>query len=481
MIRLYAAVARWVGLVLVVVWLGGCASSSFEPTLPNPKFRKGSGVGDFADMRDLPQDACAFVPEGKGAPILSKDTAFGLAERFARRHFAPWHRSSPGYPKRDVTWASRHYRGKPGYDASGMKRDPSFITSLVAEANLTRYPSILRKAVTTAHTSLRALPTKDVHYGNPQSPGQGYPFDNFQMTAVWANTPLFITHVSRSGTWALAESPYALGWVPMADIAFVDDAQAASYETGSYAVAVKDKVRYGEAPGLPPSVTYLGQVFPVVSTTAEACEVLYAVGSGSTARITRTRLSLADVAVMPLPATTKNLAEVANRMMGQAYGWGGVDEKRDCSSMVRDLFAPFGIWLPRNSAAQAKSGTFIPLDGLTAAEKEAAIVRNAIPFATLVWMRGHIMVYIGAVGGKPVVFHNVWGLRTLDGGVEGRKVIGKAVITTLRAGEELSNVGPDRIFLNRVKGITLLNGMSGDVVEPGSPDSETGGQSGDNN
>jgi hypothetical protein len=134
-------------------------------------------------------------------------------------------------------------------------------------------------------------------------------------------------------------------------------------------------------------------------------------GPGGLAVVRSVALGTDSVAPMPLPATPRQIAAVADRMMGQTYGWGGIDDKRDCSSMVRDLFAPFGIYLPRNSSSQAKSGPSMSLEGLTPAQKEEAILSRGVPFATLVWMPGHIMLYVGSFGG---VVDTTGGLRTED-------------------------------------------------------------------
>ena len=39
-------------------------------------------------------------------------------------------------------------------------------------------------------------------------------------------------------------------------------------------------------------------------------------------------------------------------------------QERDCSSTLRDLFTPFGLWLPRNSGQQAGEGIYISLKDL---------------------------------------------------------------------------------------------------------------------
>jgi hypothetical protein len=69
--------------------------------------------------------------------------------------------------------------------------------------------------------------------------------------------------------------------------------------------------------------------------------------------------------------------------------------------------------------------------------KESIIKDEGVPFATLLWLRGHITLYIGEYKGEPVMFHNVWGVRTDDGNGEGRHIIGRAVVTSLQPGAEL--------------------------------------------
>ena len=90
-------------------------------------------------------------------------------------------------------------------------------------------------------------------------------------------------------------------------------------------------------------------------------------------------------------------------------------------------------------------------------QKESAILSQGIPFGTLIWMRGHILVYVGEYKNHPVVFHDMWGLHTFSNtGRDGRLVVGRVVVTTLRAGEEVPAVGPSHILLNRVRSMSIL-------------------------
>lgn len=99
----------------------------------------------------------------------------------------------------------------------------------------------------------------------------------------------------------------------------------------------------------------------------------------------------------------------------------------------------------------------MPLDQLNPREREQAILQSGAPFATLVAMPGHILLYIGQRNGRAVMLHNIWGVRTRDPEKgEGRRVIGRMVVTTLEPGLELPSVDPKTTLLNRVNGMTLL-------------------------
>jgi hypothetical protein len=59
------------------------------------------------------------------------------------------------------------------------------------------------------------------------------------------------------------------------------------------------------------------------------------------------------------------------------------------------------------------------------------------PFVSLIHFPGHIGLYLGTHEGKPVILHSTWGHKTRKGAVEGGLIIGRSVITTLKAGSGL--------------------------------------------
>jgi hypothetical protein len=241
------------------------------------------------------------------------------------------------------------------------------------------------------------------------------------------------------------------------DVALVDSGFKRAYLTGSYAALISDDVfLQGVRAGI-------GAVFPVRSgkTPGRGLNVLYPVkGSGFMAEIGEAGLGPEDAALKPLPFTPGNVARVGNAVMSQHYGWGGMFGNRDCSSLIRDVLTPFGLWLPRNSAAQARRGLVRPLDAMVPADKESFVCANGTPFASLVGAYGHIMLYVGRYKGRAAVFHNVWGLRVVEGVDDNaRFVIGRAVVTSITPGLELKNLYRNATLGERIRTLTTLTGM----------------------
>ena len=56
------------------------------------------------------------------------------------------------------------------------------------------------------------------------------------------------------------------------------------------------------------------------------------------------------------PLSRAALFERAFQLLHTPYGWGGTGSQRDCSRLLMDLFASFGVLLPRNSRQQAQAG-----------------------------------------------------------------------------------------------------------------------------
>jgi hypothetical protein len=413
------------------------------------------------DILDLKQDHMFYI-EGSASDreMITPLDQKKMDVRYNNLFFAPWHQAEPSCPPDRLTDIFKKVEKNPGYGENGRKHKKSWIRNLRLNAQLDHYPNAGFMAITIDNTDLRVLPTHKPFFGSFNSIQRGYPFDKFQESLVAANTPLFISHVTRDKAWFLAETPYATGWISSRDVAFVDTDFIKTWVRGQYAVIVKDKTPVYDDAGQYLFNAPLGSLFPEVEKNMDSIRVLVAVADmNKKAVIKTTTFSKATSASKPLKLTPFNLAKMANELINEAYGWGGMYQNRDCSATMKDLFAPFGIWLPRHSADQARQGgTFIDLQNLSPEDRETMILKHGIPYLTLIWRKGHIMLYIGNYQGKTLIFHNFWGVRTRDWmGRPGRKIVGHAAITTLQPGIELYDIDPPQSnYLNYVLGMTLL-------------------------
>lgn len=435
-------------LCLILAVLAGCAV-------------RPAGI---ADLERYPQDASRYLPAEAATALLPAEAQAGLDARYNARFFASWRQQKASLPAGEAFWGVTSYGNRQGYGENLQPLGKTRWLQLVASLQQESYPSLAQPAITVRNTACRVFPTQRPFFLDPAKAGEGFPFDYFQNSALWAGTPLLVTHASRDGAWLFVETGMVAGWVPAQDVAFADDLFITAYQTGSYVALLRDAVSLHDADGNFLTQTHLGAIFPLVAADDAGLQVLVPVrdaDGNATARIAR--LTAEDATIKPLSLQPARIAELANRLLGQSYGWGGLFENRDCSATLRDLLTPFGIWLPRNSAEQAKSGgTFIDLAELDAVEKRQRLLSQGVPFYTLVWLKGHIGLYLGAdpVSGEPLLLHNIWGVRTKDEqGREGRAVIGRLVITSLAPGEERTDVEPGR-FLRAIQGMTILPGAA---------------------
>lgn len=432
-------------VILIILFLCGCVS------VPET----------IRDIQDLKQDHLYYIsPQGAERDLISPNLQKRMDDSYNSLYFAPWHQEKPLCQLETVAKEFRKYKKYLGYGENRRRHGRAWIKNLAENARLSEYPNSGIRAVTVNVADLRVLPTHRPHFYDMRSSSRGYPFDSLQRSSVAANTPLYISHVSRDRAWYLVETPYAPGWMSVRDVAFVDDRFVEEWETGKYIVIVKDRIPLYAEDDLYLFRAPLGSIFPKVEETESGIGILVAVADGNRkAVIKRSTVRKEAATTKPLRLTTMNIARLSNELINEAYGWGGLYQNRDCSAMIRDLFAPFGLWLPRHSADQAKEGgTFIDLRNLSPEEKELMIMKYGIPYLTLLWKRGHIMLYIGHHQGKVLVFHNMWGVPTRDLlGRKGRKIVGHAAITTLHPGSEFINVDfPEDVLSRGVAGMIIL-------------------------
>jgi hypothetical protein len=295
------------------------------------------------------------------------------------------------------------------------------------------------KAIAVANTFARALPETAPDFYHLSIPGQGFPFDNLQESVIWSGTPLYVISVSKDKAWSLVLTPDVyFAWVKSSDIAYASGGFISQWQTaakeGLIAITETDTSIINRHHQFQ-FTGYIGAVFPLAHTGDNTLSILIPIkNEHHQAVITLGMVNKKSASLMPLLASKKNIATVLKQLQNRPYGWGGAFHFNDCSQEIKSLFTPFGIWLPRNSAKQSGLGASLDLSKMNTDERIKTLQEKGHPLMTLIYIGGHVMLYIGNKAGanhevEAMTYQNVWGLSPEN--KDKRYVIGQALFLPL--------------------------------------------------
>lgn len=351
-------------------------------------------------------------------------------------------------------WLAERFSQKKYVDANGepLALEPAHAKAEIADARLA---PALRIALET--TQIYCAPTTRDFY----TPSLDLRFNRNHCSSVHPQEPLHVLAPWTNGM-LLARTRYGYGWI----------AGTAKLSPPVPAEHVQAYV-HGPFADTPGAQTVAGVKLPAntllpalpdgqaLLATAEGIRAVPGAGLRSTVR----------------PLTRRALIEEAFKYLDEPYGWGGVNGARDCSRFLMDVFASFGIELPRFSASQAKSGEFslnikdIKDEGERLRIIEAAAKRGIV----LLHLPGHVMLYLGKdAAGRPMAIHAfaeyLEPCATPDPArPEGKETllkVDKISVTDLELGRGTSRTA----FIERLTGLTVFGPGAGTdltgVVEP---------------
>ncbi|GAB4392517.1 MAG: NlpC/P60 family N-terminal domain-containing protein [Gammaproteobacteria bacterium] len=388
-----------------------------------------------------PQDAKIYLnPHNQNTPLLSTQRQNQLAQEFLDDYFKPWHKQDDLDTFRSHITLSikgeQHYelnqlRHHPGIGVNFHPHDPAWADQLEQQMDLAHYANQNRNAIVVNNTALRALPTDQPNFKDFHLAGEGYPFDYLQFSPLWVGTPLRVRHLTQNGDWALVIGPTMFGWVRTRDIAYVSPAFIKRWENHHYVAITRNHIALKDQTGRYYADARLGTLLPRQNKL-----IFFPVKDANQQAIIKlAQLPANSFHHFPWRATPAHFATVINNVIGEPYGWGGLYGFRDCSQLMLDVMTPFGIHLPRNSASQLLSYHSQDTKKLNAKQIEKLLLSDSKPFLTLVGFPGHIMLYIGKYHNQAIVFHDKWGIQTIDwDGHKGRAIVGKAAITSMHFG-----------------------------------------------
>lgn len=392
------------------------------------------------DMRSIPQNMLYYA---KQIEPMSREMQLRYDRAYNKEYFKPWYIYAINEPTDELFWQIKFVKRRVLYNSKKSVISSKTKKYWIKNSNFKALNTLNLRAITIKHSNIRAFPTNTAAYLNPKKPTKWFPFDYFQHSAIYPNTPLFISHYSLDKRWAFVKAPYVSGWIKRGDIALVDSKFIKNFQTGSYAVSIKDDL-WLKNRGKVVSLVKLGTIFPLKANIP-----LVATKVNGKAKIEKLKVVPKTlIAKKPLAFTPQNVAKIAKEFYNEPYGWGGKMQTRDCSATTRDFFTPFGIFLPRNSGKQAKLGERIYIKGLPKELKKATIIKNAKPFRSMLFVPGHIGLYLGKYKNEPVIMHTYWGVRLNNWS---KYPLCRTIVTTTEPGRELPNIRERSKLINTLK------------------------------
>ncbi|ASM36727.1 M15 family metallopeptidase [Campylobacter sputorum] len=343
------------------------------------------------------------------------------------------------------------------YSPNRHKISDEWFEKIHDNANKEAYKSVSRLAITTKNTLVRNLPTSEPIFLSFNKAGEGYPFDYLQSSVLHIDSPVFVSHYSKDRAWVLVESDALWGWIDARDIRYINESEKNEIKNSNFISVLVDDTPVYDKFG---NFLFEARMGAVLRANDE--NATHYMGKVFTQnRQNEFYISKDKVVKFPAKFNSKNLKYAISSVLGEPYGWGGFGYYRDCSLFIKDLFATFGLWLPRNSKQQGKIGYVINLKNMSNEEKLNVIKKYAVPFLTIFYMPGHVMLYAGNVDDKPVAIHDAWGIKTKD---NSRALISQIAITELDIGKDRDDIDEKSLLLSKITSMNVVGKSKNDII-----------------
>lgn len=236
--------------------------------------------------------------------------------------------------------------------------------------------------------NMRMSPSDAVlHSGDPK-------FDMNQYTRLSASSPVAILHLSKDGKYYFVQAEFMRGWIPRESVEIYEKSKFDNILKMPFVRVMKEKIKIG-------GVVYsIGDRIPVKRKLGFGYALLLPNGKDRF-NFVNNRIKLNNQRF-----TATRMRRLADRLVGDPYDWGGKEGYRDCSAFVRDLWLVFGLDLPRNTALQSAVGKEI-MGKPSSKEEFYDTLSKALPFKTLIFFKGHVMLYGGMDDDDYIIYHAV--------------------------------------------------------------------------
>jgi hypothetical protein len=330
------------------------------------------------------------------------------------------------------------------FNEGGKAIGSDFYEQLVRSTNLDSISSSneVRFGISVKNARVRSFPTDEGSYAEPGD----IEFDLFQESECQAAEPVAILHESFDGQWLFVQMYNYNGWVRTIDIAIAKNRnQVFDYlDSARFLVVTGNKVTTQFNPydaRVSCKDFYMGTRLTLAAVNMTTVGnhlasynhvVLLPVREENgmltflEALISKTE----DVSFGYLQYTRENILKQAFKLLGDRYDWGSKNNGRDCSAFIMYVYKTFGIKLPRNADTQENcEGLHYEFSEDDDILKRSSILCKACPGAAI-FMKGHVMMYIGEIDREPFMIHAFYKYGVKDGEVLSHVIVNAVAVTS---------------------------------------------------
>lgn len=429
---------KYIYIIFFIFFASAC---SFKTT---PKLEK------ISDLTEVSQDVHQYSDRINKGYI-------GKLESFKKHYFRVWNIDKIDAPIEEAMWAYKVFTPEKSYGENLQKINQDFFDKILENSNFEQYATVNKRALTLKHLNIRAFPTNRPLLKNPKFAGEGFPFDYLQNSSIEANKPILVSHYSKDKVWVFIESSFAHGWVKSQDIVYIENKDALLWQESKQVFLTKDNIPIYDENETFLFKSHIGMMLSLIENNVTDNIVLCVNKYQKNQPFYNKVLLSAKISNNGIVVfNSSNIDNIIHELQKTNYGWGGMYGQRDCSSTLRDFFIPFGIWLPRNSYKQSQIGEVISLENMSNEEKIQTIKKYGIAFETLLYKQGHIVLYVGIINDKIIIFQNVWGVKITENHKAGRFIIGKPIFSTLEVGNNLKYYDKEASLLKNLKSMNIV-------------------------
>ena len=297
--------------------------------------------------------------------------------------------------------------GKAFYNALKTKILDSLPGGTDSRDNLMVSP---QHAVAVKNGQIRLYPTMAGSYRDNEI-GE---LDRYAVSLLKLGEPVLLYCTDKSGLWCFIRTAQVYGWVFRDFLALEpDEIRWQQYcNNREYAVTAdsRKKLNYIDFNGRRQIQTlWMGTRLPLYDVTEQNLLLGIPARDKRGNLVFQQILTKRDGGLIPgtMPMSAQNIISQAKKMLGEPYGWGGSGFRRDCTSFAADVYAVFGLLLPRNSSEQLQMYGIEHSPMETGTKKEFLA---ALTLGSLLYCEGHVMLYLGEEAGQMQILHNTYAI-----------------------------------------------------------------------